>query len=323
MNNLPNQGIEFINDEAVRIRPKQKEIILKNFAPLAYDILVLATGADYNLHQFPKLCSAGYNLHTIEGVTALRQALIEFTGGKIVFLITALPVKCPGAAYEAAFLLNHLLSKKGLQDKTEIHIYTPEQAPLIKFGPAVSAFTFKQLLKQKITTHYESTFLKVKPFRKRLKFTTGEVDYDLLIYVPPHQGSSVIQKSRLGDDQGWVTTDPSHLTTSYADILALGDAADIRLPNGESLIKCGAVATLQSNVICKNIMAIINGRKPTNNYPGWTGYVLEIGNGQSVITFGNLYTKSDPRIFTTPVSRIWRLSKRYIEYDWLHKIKAH
>ncbi|HEX3048665.1 MAG TPA: FAD-dependent oxidoreductase [Bacillota bacterium] len=78
---LPEHGIGFIHDEAVEIRPERKEIILKQNPPLAYDVLVLATGADYDFLEYPKLFEAGYCLHTIEGMLALRQALTEFHGG--------------------------------------------------------------------------------------------------------------------------------------------------------------------------------------------------------------------------------------------------
>lgn len=318
---LPDHGIEFVHDEAVQIKPDEKVIILKNSPPLTYDYLVLATGADYDIHKFSKLNSAGYNLHTIEGMTALRQAINEFTGGQITILVPALPIKCPGATYETAFLINHLLKKKGLQSKTDIQIYTAEDVPLMNLGPTVADFTLQQLKKQKISVYYKKQFEKVNPDRKLLQFADCEVSYDLLIYTPPLRGSMVIQNSKLGDENGWIPTNPSHLTTAYSGILAMGDATNIRLPYGETLIKCGAVATVQSLVVSSNVLAMIRGQKPGKSYGGWTGYVLEIGSGQSVTVLGKCYTQLPPCFFITPISRIWRLGKRLIEYNWLNKAR--
>jgi hypothetical protein len=113
----------------------------------------LATGADYDFQEYPDLSAAGYNLHTIEGVMALRRALTEFHGGQIAIVIPALPIKCPGAVYETAFLLRNLMTKRRLQSETEIHIFTPESYPVMDLGPAVSEFTLRQILRQKINVH--------------------------------------------------------------------------------------------------------------------------------------------------------------------------
>ncbi|HEX3048664.1 MAG TPA: hypothetical protein VHY08_28205 [Bacillota bacterium] len=222
-------------------------------------------------------------------------------------------------------MLRNLLAKRRLLSEAEIHIYTPESYPLMEMGPAISEFTLRQILQQKIIVHYESQFQKVwdseKAFRRRLQFRAGEVKCDLLTYVPPAQGSAVIQNSGLGDAQGWIRADPHHLTTAYPDIFAMGDAADIRLPNGKSLIKCGAVGTIQSYVVGKNVMAVVKGEEPKQSYGGWTIFVPEIGKGRAVTAIGKLYSKGPPRFWITPISRIWRLNKRLVEYVWKNRVK--
>lgn len=51
------------------------------------------------------------------------------------------------------------------------------------------------------------------------------LDDDLLVLVPPHRRAEVVQRSGLGDAQGWLPTDRRTLTVKgHPNIFALGDA---------------------------------------------------------------------------------------------------
>lgn len=317
LSSLPSRGVEFIRDEAVEVIPEQKKVLLMNNPPLFYDFLVLATGADYDYSAYPELARAGFNLWTIEGVTALRRALESFSGGDVVFLIPELPIKGQGAVYEAAFLLKSLLVKRGLQKKFTICICTPENTPLGQFGAAMSEMTADYLVQKGIKLRNNSRLLGIDPSLRRLHFDTGEVGYGLLIYIPPHRGSAVVVKSGFGDEKGWVSADRNYLTTAYDHVFVLGDAATVELPSGGWLPKVGAIATLQSSVVGENIAGLLKGREPARKYNGTVIYIQEIGEGRAVTAIGNMYRPDSPGFRILPPARFWRLGKRYVEYKWL------
>jgi NADH dehydrogenase FAD-containing subunit len=131
----------------------------------------------------------------------------------------------------------------------------------------------------------------------------------------------VDQNSGLGDARGWISADPHHLTTAYPEVFAMGDAADIRLANGKSLIKCGAIGTFQSYVVSQNVLASLKGKKPRQSYGGWTIYVPEVGEGRAATAIGKLYSDGPPRLWITPISRVWRWNKRLVEYVWKNRAR--
>ncbi|GFP32710.1 sulfide:quinone oxidoreductase [Candidatus Hakubella thermalkaliphila] len=111
LSSLNRKGIEFINDEVVKIEPERKLVRTKN-ANFHYDYLIIALGAELATEKVPGLTEAGYDLYELEGVERLREDLKNFAGGKVAIIIASLPFKCPAAPYEAAFLLDEYFQKR-------------------------------------------------------------------------------------------------------------------------------------------------------------------------------------------------------------------
>ncbi len=53
------------------------------------------------------------------------KKLETWPGGKLVVHITEMPIKCPVAPLEFAFLADDYFTKKGMRDKVEISYVTP------------------------------------------------------------------------------------------------------------------------------------------------------------------------------------------------------
>ena len=134
LSRLRKKGIEFINDEVVRIDPTSRKIKTRkqNFH---YDYLIISLGAEFAPQNLSGLDKSGHNLYELKEVEKLRDTLKKFTGGRVAIVISSLPFKCPAAPYEAAFLLDEYFQKKGIRDKTELTIFTPESLPMPAAGP--------------------------------------------------------------------------------------------------------------------------------------------------------------------------------------------
>ena len=113
--------------EIERIDPEKREVIVGG-RRLVGDFLVIALGAELAPETIPGLAQAGHNFYTLAGAEALRDALAQFTGGKLVVLTAAPGYKCPAAPYEAAMLLESACRKRGIRDKTQIDLYAAEPA---------------------------------------------------------------------------------------------------------------------------------------------------------------------------------------------------
>jgi sulfide:quinone oxidoreductase len=99
----------------------------------------------------------------------------------------------------------------------------------------------------------------------------SELDYDLLVGIPPHRGSDLITDAGLGD-QGWVDVDRHTLeATDARNVYAIGDAADTGVP------KAGSVAHYQAGVVARRLASEIRGQPPTARYDGKTLCFIETG----------------------------------------------
>jgi sulfide:quinone oxidoreductase len=66
-----------------------------------------------------------FDFYTIEGALKLANFFRHFDEGKLVLHITEMPIKCPVAPLEFAFLADWFFTKKGVRDKIEISFVTP------------------------------------------------------------------------------------------------------------------------------------------------------------------------------------------------------
>src|SRR3989338_383216 len=313
---LRKKGIEFINDEIVKIIP-EKNVVKTKKSEFHYNYLIISLGAELVPENIKGLSQAGYDLYQIEEVERLSDDLKEFKGGNVAIVISSLPFKCPAAPYESAFLLDEYISKKRIRGKTEINIFTPETLPMPSAGPENSKIIKSMLELRNINFTPELQLVSVDSDKKELKFKEGKiVNYDMLIFVPPHQGPKVIKDSKLGNEVGWIPVDKNTLRTRYDNVFAIGDVASITLDSGKPLSKAGVFAHLEAEVVAENIFAEIKGLAPNKKYEGQAYCFLELGYGKAGFAGGNFYAKPFPIIKMRRHGRLWHWGKILLEKYW-------
>ena len=313
---LKRRGISFVNEKVVKIEP-EKKIVRTNKNKFNYDYLIISLGAELVPENIKGLSQAGYNLYQIEEVERLREDLKEFKGGKVAIVISSLPFKCPAAPYEAAFLLNEYFSKKGIRSKTDIRIYTPEILPMPSAGPENGKIIKSLLESRSINFTPEVQLVSVDSNKKELKFKEEKIfNYNMLIFVPPHQGPKVIKDSKLGNEASWIPVDKNTLKTKYDNVFAIGDVASITLDSGKPLSKAGVFAHFEAEVVAENIVAEINGLNSNKKYDGQAYCFLELGYGKSGFAGGNFYSKPVPMIKMRRPGRLWHWGKILLEKYW-------
>jgi len=123
---LRKRGIEYVQAEIRRIDAAKREAETSR-GVWRGDYLVIALGADMDMGLIPGLSEAVHTFYTLEGAVRLREALKDFRGGRVVLPIPRTLFKCPSAPYETAFLLEHKLKMRGLQDRA--HLTSPPSKP--------------------------------------------------------------------------------------------------------------------------------------------------------------------------------------------------
>ena len=268
---LERKGIEVVQDEIREIDPVTRQVKTER-QTLSADYLVLALGAEGSLGGIPGLGGAGHNVYDLEGTLGLRDALRQFREGRVAVLIAGLPFRCPAAPYEAAMLIEAFLSRRGLRERVQVDVYTPETLPMPVAGRAMGEAVKGLVESRGVGFHPQHKVVAVDPERRELAFENGvRAEYDLLVIIPPHRCPPVVKQAGLTGETGWIPVDKATLATSYEGVLAIGDVTAIKLPVGLMLPKAGVFAHAQAEVVAHNIAADITGRGPRRSFDG-VGY---------------------------------------------------
>src|SRR3990172_5964720 len=251
---LSKKGIEWVRGDVETLDPKRKTVQATAGARDG-DYLVVALGAERAPQAVPGFAEAALNIYEAGGALKIRQALADFNGGRIVVLVSRTPFSCPSAPYEAAFLIDSVLRERGVRERAEVALYSPEDQPMPVAGPAVGGALVEMLGERGIEYHREQIALKIDASSRRVLFEIDETFYDLLVGVPAHKVPQSVRESQLVDASGWVPVAPPTLQTRHPGVFAIGDVTAVRLANGMFLPKAGVFADGQARVVAENIAA--------------------------------------------------------------------
>jgi len=271
------EQVEVVQAGIDRVESDRDVVFLEDGRPIPYDVLIVATGTRLAPEETEGLLGEGwrtkvFDFYTLEGARVLRDALARFTGGRLVIDIVDMPIKCPVAPLEFAFLADAYFTRRGLRDKVDITYVTPlDQA----FTKPASAKTLSHLLADKrITLVTEFAAGNVDGAGGRLvSYDDRVVEFDLLVTVPLHVGQDYVGRSPgLGDSLKFVPTDPHTLQAKCkANIFAMGDATD--LPAS----KAGSVVHFQAEILAPNVRRFLAGEPLDPGFDGHSNCFIETG----------------------------------------------
>jgi sulfide:quinone oxidoreductase len=320
---LVRPGIEVILAEVQAIDLTNCRV-LTSMQTLDYDYLVISLGAELAPEMIPGLAEGAYTFYTFDGAVKLRDALNDFTGGKVAVVVCALPYKCPGAPHEAAMLIVNYLSRRSLGDKIEVHLFTPEPQPMPVAGPALGDAVSQMLAESGVVFHPLHKLTKVDPAAHELVFDGKEpFQYDLLVAIPPHRGPRIASEAGLTNESGWIMVDRTTLRTRHDGVYALGDVTAVSIPGrwkpdvSLMLPKAGVFAHAQAETVARRIAAEITGANPAGEFPGIGYCMLEAGESMAGFAFGNFFAEPSPQIELRKIGRTWHFGKVLFEQWWL------
>jgi sulfide:quinone oxidoreductase len=315
------KGIKFINTEVNRI-DVNNGIVRTDQGEFVYDYLVVALGAELAPEKIPGFESA-FHMYTLEDAKKLRDALSSFRGGSIRLVVSSTPFKCPPAPYEAAMLIDDHLRNKGLRDKSDIQIFTPEPQPMPIAGPEVGNMVVSMLNEKGIGFHSNTKVSLIDGSSKQIVFENGSREkYDLLIAIPPHTTPKVIRESGgLADASEWISVDPKNMQTKYYRVYAIGDVAAVKLPSGMMLPKAATFAFGQAEIVASNIASSVLGTE-ARNWDGFGECFIETGSGNAAYGSGSFYSSPKPVINLQIPSKELRERKDVWGNYWTKRLVA-
>lgn len=314
---LERQGVAFTQQEVTGIELEDGAIRTK-VGKIHYDQLVLAPGATLDPESVEGLAEAAHGFYTLEDSERLHEALATFGGGRVLIVVAATPYRSLAAPYEAAFLIEEFLRKRGSPAKVDI--VTAEPRPIPIGDPEIGERIEAMLGRRGIGFQPARPLVSVDPSAREARFGDGSEPYDLLIGIPPHRAPGFVAASPLAGPDGWIRAEPFSLG-AHANVHAIGDVTEIQLSGGETLPKAGVLAQAQAVVVADNIAAVASGRRPRRRFDGSLDYYLDMGSGRAVSARGAFYGDTRGGLRMQGPARRWHLDKILFERRSLRRLR--
>ena len=308
------KGVSLVYGEIDSVVADDSAVLLTDGSRLTYDYLIIATGVTPRPDQTPGMADGGewgrsiHEFYSYEGSMALAQKLATWPGGKLVIHITEMPIKCPVAPLEFAFLADDYFKSKGMRDAVDITYVTPLDAAFTK---PIAAEAFGNTLEEKGVTVVPDFMIESvdSDEKKIVAYDETEVPFDLLVTIPLNMGADFVARSGLGNDLNLVPVDKfTQQSKAHPNIFALGDANDIPAS------KAGSVAHFEVDIFLDNFLQLVSGSAMTHKFDGHANCFIETGAGKAMLIDFNYDTEPLPGKFPYSIGPLGLLKESHLNH---------
>lgn len=259
---LPPKGIQFVAEGVTQVDPHKQVVHTQNQA-IAYDHLVVATGATLAFDQIPGMGPHGGHTQSVCTPDHALQAwerwqdFLENPGDLVVG--AAPGAGCFGPAYEFLLMAEEILRKRGLRDRCRLIYLTPE--PHVgHLGVAdvthSESLTRDLFAERGIEAVVNAEITQVSETHVHLK--DGQTfPYKYAMILPSFRGATFLQNSPIADAKGFIPITDTFHHPEYPNIhgvgiaVALGNPIPTTVPIG--LPKSGAMTEAMAAAVAHNI----------------------------------------------------------------------
>jgi sulfide:quinone oxidoreductase len=284
-------GVEFHCSAVEHVDLENDTVLLADRTLLAYDVLVVATGARLMPEETEGLLGAGwlervFSFYSLDAAVPLQKQLARFDGGRLVVGVMDMPIKCPVAPLEFCFLADWYFQQRGIRDRVDLAFVTPLDGAFTK---AACNRELSGLLDDKrisLVTEFNTGEVDGRDGRL-VSYDGREVPFDLAVVVPLHGGQAYVDRSPgLGDELGFVPTDQHTLQAKVKpNVFVIGDAADVPAS------KAGSVAHFEGHTLAGNICRYLAGEPLEAGFDGHTNCFIESGFSKALLIDFNYDTE--------------------------------
>ena len=280
---LRKKGIDFVGRPVAAIDAPGNKLVLDGGDELAYDYLVITTGAKLAFGEVPGSGPIDGHTHsvcTVDHAEKWHAEYEEFLKNPGPIVIGAMPgASCFGPAYEFAFIVSSDLRRRKLRHKVPMTFVTSE--PYIGHLGLAGVGDSKSVLESELrdrdikwvtnarTTHVEAGKLFATELNdKGEPHKEHEVPFKLAMMLPAFRGvDAVAAVPELCNPRGFVLIDAHQRSKTYANIFAAGVCVAIPpvevtpVPTGAP--KTGYMIESMVSAIAHNIAAELAGQPAT------------------------------------------------------------
>ena len=253
----------------------------------------------------PRACSAtsGARASTTSTPTRARSRWPRrwqtSTGGRLVVHIAEMPIKCPVAPLEFAFLADATSPSAGMRDQVEHHLRDAA-------GRRVHQAGRRQRARRRCSTSATSrsrptswSSASTTSARRSSSYDEREVPFDLLVTVPLNMGADFVARSGLGDELNYVPVDKhTLLSTEYDEHLRARRRQRTSRPRRPARSRTSR-STSSSTTSSQHVA----GQPMTDSFDGHANCFVESGDGKALLIDFNYDTEPLPGKYPLPRRR--------------------
>jgi sulfide:quinone oxidoreductase len=250
---LEKRNVKVVQSEIQGIDPQRQEVVLGD-RRIPYDYLIVSLGLQTRPDLVPGFAEASIHPWEMDSAVRLREALANFRGGRVVVGVPLGPYRCPPAPYELQWMIDGYFRDKGMRERVEIEYFTREAEPSGEAHDPV-IWMDAESKRRGIKQNYEFVVRSIDPERKVVRgLYNYQINYDLLVMVPPHRPAQVLLDSGLAECETGIRVDYDTLQTKWDNVFALGDCADMPAS------KAGGVAHQEADFLAHNLAVELTGK---------------------------------------------------------------
>ncbi len=285
--NLKKPGVTFRQEVITSIDPVSRQVTT-NASTYQPDVLVVALGADLDPDATPGLVEEGTEYYSVDGANRVRDVLRTFQGGDVIVGVLGPVFKCPAAPFETAIMMHDFLEKNGRRSASTITVISPMPKP-IPISDEASAGILKALEERGIAWWPQSKITALDPATKTATLADGRaIPYALVLGIPVHKAPSVLERSGLLEEDGWIAVDHATFATKFENVYAVGDVTSAPVP------RVGAIAEGEARTVADVLVNQMRGGAAPEPYKGMATCYIEFG-GPKVARFeANFLSGSTP-----------------------------
>ncbi|MFT3744812.1 MAG: FAD-dependent oxidoreductase [Pyrinomonadaceae bacterium] len=301
-------GVRYVQGEVVDLDTSARTVKVTGddiSGNLVYDYLVIAVGRRLATEQVPGFFE--YSNHLLGTNAALRfgGAIKRFKTGRIIVGLCP-DSRLPVPACETAFALAKRFRSELTEGSVHISLIFPESLEAAFGGASLHNELENALRRNKIQVHYNIPIREITD-RSILSSEKHQIDYDLLMMIPPFRGNSALSKSGITDTSDFVKVNDLMKVSGLDGAYAVGDIVAFSGP------KFAHMAVRQAEVAAANIISEINGIEPTTAYYHEIATIIDAGGSDSIYLHYGIWDDSTYRL---KKGRLWGWAKEAHDAWW-------
>ncbi len=285
--------------------------VVTEMGEISNDALLVASGGRF----IKKLPGIEHAITICEGIPAaekMRDKIKALEGGTITLGFGGNPKEPSamrgGPMFELLFGLDTQLRQEKRRDKFKLIFFTPSPTPGKRLGEGAVDALLAEMKKRDIEIHIGH---KIKGFEHNKVMTEGgDLDTDLIIFMPGMTGPSFTQKSEFPISAGGLIEVDKHCKVeTLQHVYVAGDSGSFPGPAWQP--KQAHMADLQAIAAINNMMDEFEGKQASHTFKFELLCIIDS------LTKGSVVFRNEKRTVMLPSLWLLHVGKRFFEWWYL------